>query len=58
LLEGLVKQKVEFTFKGGTALVLHFNSTKIISIDIDIILPKENKELNTVLDKVATEQGF
>lgn len=58
LLEGLVKQKVEFTFKGGTALMLHFNSTKRLSIDIDVILPKENKELNTVLDKVAKEQGF
>jgi len=58
LLEGLVKQKVEFTFKGGTALMLHFNSTKRLSIDIDIILPRENKELNNVLDKVAKEQGF
>ncbi len=58
LLEGLVKQKIEFTFKGGTALMLHFNSTKRLSIDIDIILPKENKELNNVLDEAAKEQGF
>jgi len=58
LLEGLVKQKIEFTFKGGTALLLHFNSTKRLSIDIDIILPEENKELNNVLDEVAKEQGF
>ena len=28
LLEGLVKQKLDFVFKGGTALMLHFNSTK------------------------------
>ncbi len=58
LLEGLVKQKIEFTFKGGTALMLHFNSTKRLSIDIDIILPEEKKELNNVLDEVAKEQGF
>lgn len=58
LLEGLVKQKVEFTFKGGTALMLHFNSTKRLSIDIEIIMPKEKKELNTILDKIAKEQGF
>ena len=38
LLEGLVKQKLDFVFKGGTALMLHFDSTKRLSIDIDIIL--------------------
>jgi len=58
LLEGLVKQKIEFTFKGGTALMLHFNSTKRLSIDIDIILPKETKKLDTLLNNVASEQGF
>ncbi len=58
LLEGLVKQKVKFTFKGGTALMLHFNSTKRLSIDIDIILPEETKELDAILDKVVEEQRF
>lgn len=58
LLEGLVKQKIEFTFKGGTALMLHFNSAKRLSIDIDIIMPKENKELDSLLEKLVKEQGF
>jgi len=58
LLEGLVKQKVEFTFKGGTALMLHFNSAKRLSIDIDIILSEQTKELDDFLDKVVDEQGF
>lgn len=40
LLEGMTKQKLYFVIKGGTALMLHFNSTKRLSIDIDIILPK------------------
>jgi len=31
LLEGLAKQKLSFVFKGGTALMLHFNSTKRLS---------------------------
>ena len=31
LLEGLVKQKLSFVFKGGTALMLHLNSTKRLS---------------------------
>ena len=40
LLEGLVKQKLKFVFKGGTALMLLLNSAKRLSIDIDIILPE------------------
>ncbi|HPD64585.1 MAG TPA: nucleotidyl transferase AbiEii/AbiGii toxin family protein [Bacteroidia bacterium] len=58
LLEGLAKQKLSFVFKGGTALMLHFNSAKRLSIDIDIILPNEIKELESVLDAIAKEQGF
>jgi hypothetical protein len=58
LLEGLVKQKVPFLFKGGTALMLHFNSTRRLSIDIDIILPQEIENLEHILDLLAFEQGF
>lgn len=32
LLEGLVRQKLSFVFKGGTSLMLHFNSIKGLSI--------------------------
>lgn len=58
LLEGLAKQNLSFVFKGGTALMLHFNSTKRLSIDIDIILPNEIKDLESVLDAIVKEQGF
>jgi hypothetical protein len=58
LLEGLVKQKLSFVFKGGTALMLHLNSTKRLSIDIDIIMPEKPKNLDELLDTVADEQGF
>jgi predicted nucleotidyltransferase component of viral defense system len=58
LLEGLAKQKLPFVFKGGTALMLHFNSTKRLSIDIDIILPNEIKDSESVLDAIAKQQGF
>jgi len=58
LLEGLVKQELSFVFKGGTALMLHLNSTKRLSIDIDIIIPDKPDNLNEILDRVATEQGF
>ncbi len=58
LLEGLVKQKLPFVFKGGTALMLHLNSTKRLSIDIDIIIAKRLENLDELLNKVAKEQGF
>ena len=58
LLEGLVKQEISFVFKGGTALMLHFNSTKRLSIDIDIILPKENNDFEDKLNALVKEQGF
>ena len=58
LLEGLAKQKLSFVFKGGTALMLHLNSTKRLSIDIDIIMTGKPDNLNEILDKVAAEQGF
>lgn len=58
LLEGLVKLKLPFVFKGGTALMLHLNSTKRLSIDIDIILPTTSLVLENLLDKVVEGQGF
>jgi len=38
LLEGLANSGLPFIFKGGTALMLLLNSTKRLSIDIDIIV--------------------
>ena len=38
LLESLVLSGCPFVFKGGTSLMLHLDSTKRLSIDIDIIL--------------------
>jgi hypothetical protein len=58
LLEGLVIHKIPFVFKGGTALMLHLNSTKRLSIDIDIILPVIPEGFDAILDLITTEQGF
>ena len=58
LVEGLAKQELSFVFKGGTALMLLMNSTKRLSIDIDIILPQTPESLEALLDTVAAEQGF
>jgi predicted nucleotidyltransferase component of viral defense system len=58
LLEGLVKQNLNFVFKGGTALMLHFNSTKRLSIDIDIVLPEKPENLNEILEALVQQQSF
>ena len=58
VLEGLVLHKVPFIFKGGTALMLHFNSTKRLSIDIDIIVSEKIENLEEVLSSLASTQGF
>ena len=58
LVEGLVKQKLSFVFRGGTSLMLHLNSAKRLSIDIDIIISKKPEKLDELLDKAAKEQGF
>ena len=58
LLEGLAKQNLDFVFKGGTALMLHFDSAKRLSLDIDIILPQNIENFEIILDDVAEKQGF
>jgi hypothetical protein len=58
LVEGLVKLKLSFVFKGGTALMLHLNTTKRLSIDIDIVLPSRPINLETILEQIAKKQGF
>lgn len=57
LLEGLAESKISFVFKGGTALMLMFGSTRRLSIDIDIILP-EKVELNIKFDKIVETKWF
>jgi predicted nucleotidyltransferase component of viral defense system len=50
LLEGLVESKLNFIFKGGTALMLmQQNNPKRLSIDIDIIIPKISNDLLGIL---------
>lgn len=58
LLEGLAKQEIPFVFKGGTALMLHLDSRKRLSIDIDIILPKGTDMKEEWLTRVVEAQGF
>jgi predicted nucleotidyltransferase component of viral defense system len=58
LLEGLSKSGLPFIFKGGTALMLLTNSAKRLSIDIDIIISENRKDLDEVFEAFAKQQGF
>lgn len=58
LLEGLVQSEIPFVFKGGTSLMLHFNSSKRLSIDVDIIVAQKMKFHDEILSNVASKQGF
>ncbi|MEM0991397.1 MAG: nucleotidyl transferase AbiEii/AbiGii toxin family protein [Bacteroidota bacterium] len=58
LLEGLVEMNIDFVFKGGTSLMLMFDSTKRLSIDVDIIIQTLNVQLAPKLEALATSKGF
>ena len=57
LLESLVLSGCPFVFKGGTALMLHMDSAKRLSIDIDIICPP-GTNIEEYIQKHAQEYGF
>lgn len=57
LLEALVRSGCPLIFKGGTSLMLHLNSTKRLSIDIDIICPP-GTQIEDYLHSYSTEYGF
>jgi hypothetical protein len=57
LLESLVLSGCPFVFKGGTALMLHMDSAKRLSIDIDIICPT-GTNIKKFVQKHAQEYGF
>lgn len=57
LLESLVLSGCPFVFKGGTALMLHMDSAKRLSIDIDIICPP-GTNIEEFVQKHAQAYGF
>jgi hypothetical protein len=58
LLEQLKLNGLNFTFKGGTALLLATEKPKRFSIDIDIITEDSEKEIIAVLQKTVEENLF
>ena len=59
LVESLSAHLEGFVFKGGTSLVLLFDSPRRLSIDIDIILPIDRQaELSEVLEPISRSFPF
>ncbi|MCD8203132.1 MAG: nucleotidyl transferase AbiEii/AbiGii toxin family protein [Prevotella sp.] len=57
LLEALVRSGCPFLFKGGSSLMLHLNTEKRLSIDIDIICPPGTR-IDDYIEKYSAEYGF
>ncbi|MFN5442806.1 MAG: nucleotidyl transferase AbiEii/AbiGii toxin family protein [Crocinitomicaceae bacterium] len=58
LLEQLKLNNLNFTFKGGTALLLTSQKPKRFSIDIDIITEQSEQEIIIILKKIVSEKIF
>ena len=58
LLEQLQLKGLNFTFKGGTALLLATEKPKRFSIDIDIITEHSEEEITAILQKIVDEKIF
>ncbi|MDE6836043.1 MAG: nucleotidyl transferase AbiEii/AbiGii toxin family protein [Muribaculaceae bacterium] len=57
LLESLVLSGCPFVFKGGTCVMLHLDSNRRVSVDIDIICPP-GTDISSFINKYADEYGF
>ena len=60
LLEHLAQSKLEFIFKGGTSLLLLLEEMHRFSIDIDIIVEGNKKEINigSILSKIVNKNNI
>lgn len=58
LLEHLKINGLEFTFKGGTSLILLLEEGNRFSIDIDIVCKTDRKSLEKILEKVVQTSRF
>lgn len=57
LLEALVRSGCPLLFKGGSSCMLHLNTSKRLSIDIDIICPPGTR-IEDYLHRYSSEYGF
>ncbi|MBL7111067.1 MAG: nucleotidyl transferase AbiEii/AbiGii toxin family protein [Bacteroidales bacterium] len=58
LLEKLSFNKLDFIFKGGTSLMLHFSEIKRLSTDVDIVCKISREGVEEILTKICSESIF
>ena len=58
LLQHLSENGMEFTFKGGTCLILLLKNAKRFSVDIDVLTIQPRGEIEKVLDQVIEKSDF
>ena len=59
LLDELLKARPGFIFKGGTSILLHHFPPVRLSIDIDILLPQQDRaSLAEIVEQIAPKAGF
>lgn len=58
LLGFLAESGLPFIFKGGTSLLLHLPQISRLSIDIDIVSPATDDELDRVVQKIGSMDPF
>lgn len=58
LLGHLAESGLPFLFKGGTSILLHLPEIRRLSIDIDIVSPAADEELNRVVARIGQTAPF
>jgi hypothetical protein len=58
LLEQLRVQELDFIFKGGTSLILHFEQPRRFSIDIDVVMDRRPANLHDVFNAIVATGSF
>ena len=58
LLQYLVKNDLEFVFKGGTSLILLLDNTGRFSVDIDILTMQNRETIESIFDKIIKDSHF
>lgn len=58
LLQHLVKNDLEFVFKGGTSLILLLDDSSRFSVDIDILTRQSRETIEPIFDKIIDNSHF
>lgn len=58
LVENLVKENLDFIFKGGTSLVVLLNSIKRFSVDVDILTEESKENVRQVIKDIIERQDI